>query len=180
MNRTSRILVIACLVFAAIALFTSIFNFFNNPKIAFVRNQELVYGYAGMKDANKKYEEETKGWQATIDSLEKNFHIQLSKYNSTYTELNSKDKQSFEERLENQRLQLLKLKEAVGKKMEEKDLEITQKVLNQINSFVKEYAQKNGYKLIIGTTEDGNLMYADETLDVTDDVLSELNIKYLN
>jgi outer membrane protein len=64
--------------------------------------------------------------------------------------------------------------------MEEKDLEITQKVLNQINSFVKVYAQKNGYKLIIGTTEDGNLMYADETLDITDDVLSELNIKYLN
>jgi outer membrane protein len=171
---------ITCLVLITIAVAISIFNFFSNPKIAYVRNQELVYGYEGMKDANKKYEEETKGWTMTIDSLEKNFHLQVSKYNSTFAELNEKERKEFEERLQNQKNQVINLKEAVSKNMEQKDLEITQRVLDQINSFVQEYAQAKGYNLIIGTTSDGNLMFADESLDITKDVLTELNYKYYN
>ncbi len=180
MKIKTQSLIITSIILIVLTLGVSIYNLLNNPKIAYVRNQELVYGFEGMKDANRKFEAETKGWTMTIDSLEKNFHLQVSKYNSTYTELDEKERKEFEERLQNQKNQVLKLKENVSKKMEEKDLEITQRVLDQINSFVQEYARKHGYKLIMGTTSDGNLMFADESLDITNDVLNELNYKYFN
>jgi outer membrane protein len=53
-----------------------------------------------------------------------------------------------------------------------------QEVLNQVNSYVKEYAKKHNYDIVYGTTMDGNILYGKEQYDITDDVLEYLNKQY--
>lgn len=56
---------------------------------------------------------------------------------------------------------------------------LVQGVLNQINDYIKKYAEENNYTLILGTTNDGNLLFGNKGIDVTEDILTELNNEYV-
>jgi len=68
------------------------------------------------------------------------------------------------------------------KNFEEELIEVSQEYDQQIwerlNGFVKTYAEEKGYDIIIGASGDGNLMYANEKLDITDQLIEYCNQKY--
>ena len=47
-----------------------------------------------------------------------------------------------------------------------------------MKDFVAEYGEENGYTYIFGSNESANIMYAKEGLDITDEILKELNESY--
>jgi len=55
---------------------------------------------------------------------------------------------------------------------------VTQTVINDINDYVKEYGKEHGYKIIFGASGGGNIMYADDSSDLTNEVLKGLNSEY--
>lgn len=63
---------------------------------------------------------------------------------------------------------------------EEKELNMNYntQIWNQINSYIQEYGDKNGYDFIYGATGSGSMMYADETLDVTKEITQYANTSY--
>ena len=50
--------------------------------------------------------------------------------------------------------------------------------MSQINSFVKQYAEQEGYDIILGTTQSGSLLYANNALDITEEIVEALNQYY--
>ncbi|MEX1002681.1 MAG: OmpH family outer membrane protein [Crocinitomicaceae bacterium] len=63
------------------------------------------------------------------------------------------------------------------------DLSITsqhynEKIWEKLNAFVKEYGEKQEYEVIFGASGSGNIMYAEEKMDVTEEVLAFCNKKY--
>jgi outer membrane protein len=62
----------------------------------------------------------------------------------------------------------------------EQDLMVKQKQMNDrlaltIDSVVKEYNQEKGYAFILSTAGTDNILYGDNALNVTDEILSILN-----
>ena len=51
-------------------------------------------------------------------------------------------------------------------------------MINDINDYVKEYGKKKGYDIIFGASGSGNVMYASEASDLTEDVLKGLNAEF--
>ena len=49
---------------------------------------------------------------------------------------------------------------------------------DSINSFLKVYNQKKGYSLIISNTQLDNLLFADKSLDITQEIVDGLNARY--
>jgi outer membrane protein len=48
----------------------------------------------------------------------------------------------------------------------------------EINKYIMEYGKENKFDMIHGVSGEGNLMYADEKLNVTDQVIEYMNNKY--
>jgi len=55
---------------------------------------------------------------------------------------------------------------------------LSQKVWIRINSYLKEYSEKNKLKLILGNNGSGNVLCSDEILNITDKALEYVNLKY--
>jgi outer membrane protein len=55
---------------------------------------------------------------------------------------------------------------------------MTSDVVTQVNAYLKKYGESKGYTVILAATEYGNLAYADDDLDITDEVLEGLNKEY--
>ena len=51
-------------------------------------------------------------------------------------------------------------------------------IVKKIKDYVKDYGKDNNYTYIFGSNESANIMYAEEGLDITQDILEELNKDY--
>jgi outer membrane protein len=60
----------------------------------------------------------------------------------------------------------------------EKMQEYEQGLWDQINQYVGEYGKNKKYSFILGAKGDGNIMFADSTLNKTDEVVKYINKKY--
>lgn len=54
----------------------------------------------------------------------------------------------------------------------------SEKVWNQLNSYVEQYGEENSFDVIIGMQGNGNVMYAREGVNITDEVVAYANQKY--
>ena len=161
---TGVLVIIGLSIFGAVRIFT--------PKIAYVRNGDLVEGFEGMKEAKVLYKQKMEKWQANIDTLQSDYARTQSKI--TLNGANAEAKKN----LEKQEMNIRNYVAALEEKAKEEDDKMTEAVINQINTRVKEYGQSHGYDIILGLTTQGNVMYGSEGKDITKEVLEDLNHWY--
>ncbi len=150
----------------------------NRPKIAYIRSSELVYGYLGMQEAQREFKEKSQRWRAGSDSLQADFKLALSRYSAEAGGMSAPEKAEQEKMLQTQQQSVMDYVQATEARMKEEDRKITEGVLNQVNSFIEAYGKEQGYSIILGTTVSGSLLYGEEGIDLTDEVLEALNKNY--
>lgn len=162
-----------------IALFFLFFsNLFSVKKVAYVRSNELVYGYQGMKEAHAVQEEKSKQFKSNIDTLQMDLQKVIAQYNSEYATLSPKERTEKEKLISIQQQNFQQYAENAENSIKQNDLDLTEGVLNQINTLVEKYAKENNYQIIFGTTSSGNILYGDKEIDITEPVLKYINSNY--
>lgn len=154
-----------------------LFTIKSSSTIAYVDTAKLIDGYEGTKAARKQFEDKSKVWQANVDTLVKQWENEIKAYEKERAGMTDKEKQLKEELLGNQQQQLRQYQEAMQNKAKEEDQNMTQTVMNNINDYLKEYGKKEGYTYILGTSG-GNIVYAKEAQNITEEVLNGLNVEY--
>lgn len=79
---------------------------------------------------------------------------------------------------ERRREHFITQKEQFQKENEELTAQYDQQILTQLNQYVKQYGEENGYNYIFGNEGNGLLMYAPEAENITEEVVEYLNNKY--
>lgn len=148
------------------------------PKIAFIRTNELIMNYAGMKDARALIEDKRSRLQQGLDTLESSYNSVVADYNGKYNSMSVSDRQEREKFIQAQQNNLYQYSQATKQKHEEEERKITEGVVNQINSYVKQYAEEHKHTIVFGTTSEGSIMYGEDAIDITKDVLEYLNKTY--
>ena len=71
----------------------------------------------------------------------------------------------------------------LGKSREQKfkkiDEQLTLGIMNQVNTSIHDYCKKHSYLLVMGNEIPGNVLYGDEAINITEQVLKKLNKDYL-
>lgn len=149
----------------------------NKSNIAYVETSVLVDGFEGTKAARKQFEEKSKLWQANTDSLVAQWENEIKAYEQERSSMSPKEIELKEELLRNKQQQLGQYQEAMKRKAAEEDQNMTQTVMNQINDYLKAYGKEQGYTYILGAAG-GNIVYANEAQNITEEVLTGLNAEY--
>lgn len=149
-----------------------------DKKIAFVKSQELVYGYKGMKEAQSKYQQQIQEWQANLETLKNDYQKMSDEFKQKVKQITEEEKTSREQTLKLQEDKIIQYSQVINSRIKEEEEKILQGVLNQINSFVENYGKENNYDIIFGTTLSGSILYGDKAIDITDELLHTLNKNY--
>lgn len=174
MKRLPTILSLVAIIIAAAALFLSL----KRPRIGYVRSQQLVYSYLGMKEAQSAYQSKQQRWESELDTLTSDYRLAVSRFNADVSKLGAQEKESRVAELRKQKEYLDKHSWELKNQAKEEDDKLTEGVLNQINTFVTEYGKQHDYDIIFGTTQSGSLLYGASGYDITDQVLAALNAGY--
>jgi outer membrane protein len=152
---------IVCNILAIITLSLFICNS-SNPKIVYVDNIKLFDNFNMTKELKKLGEKE--------------FNLQKTKVDSLYATLQSPEISSSEKKLVMQ--QFIQQKEELEQFNQYFAAEQSSKIWARIKSYSSEFSKENKYKLIIGSENKSNVLFADENIDITNDLLTYINKKY--
>lgn len=176
MKRIPFILAVIAILFATIAIYFAK----SSSDLVYVDVNKLIEGYSRTKTAKTEFDKKANTMKSSIDSLIANWQKELQVYEKERGSMSAKELKLKQELLQNKQQQINGYQEGIQKQIQDEDTKITQTVINDINDYVKEYGKKHGYKIIFGASGGGNIMYADESSDLTETVLKGLNEEYGN
>ena len=164
-----------------LALLGCIATFFmtrSKSDLVYVDINELVEGYDRTKVERKAFDEKANTLRANVDSLMVNWQHELQSYEKERGGMSKKELQLKQELLQNKQQQINNYQQAIQKQIQEEDQKMTQTVINDINDYVKEYGENNGYRIIFGAGGNGNIMYAEDGAGLTGEILIGLNKQF--
>ena len=139
------------------------------PKTAYVSTQIVFADFAFTQEIEAKLSKIKAQRNQTLDSLKAEVQqaYQASKKDDTTTgQLERLQEEYFaqEAYFEEDHQQLV--------------LTYNKQVWKQLNQYVQEYGEQQGYQYIYGTKGDGNLMYAQASEDITEQIVAYANARY--
>ena len=164
-----------------IAFIASVFTFFysqSKSELVYVDVNKLLEGYKRTKQVRAEFEAKAQLLNANVDSLMTDWQKELKVYEKERTGLTTKELELKQQLLTNKQQQINNYQQAIQKQIQEEDKKSTQTVINDINDYVKEYGKTHNYKIIFGASGGGNIMYAHEASDLTENVLTGLNAEF--
>ncbi len=176
MKNSSILLVINLLLVLALAFYTF---FYKAEKVAYVDSNVLLSQYQGMIDARADYSKLSSEWQARIDTLAMDVQNELKRHEKELSKMSKKEKELSEQLLRNKQQQLVNYQRAIQDKAAEEDSKMTQGVISEVNAYLEEFGKKQSYKIIFAATNAGNILYADDAINITEEVVEGLNKRYL-
>lgn len=171
-------LTLLSLALATVSLGLCVYFEARAPKIAYIRSAVVVKEYLGTKEALALYERQEAEWQANLDTLDHRLQGSAAQYQRTFAAWSPQEQARQRTELERKEQELRKYQATVREKAQAEEDKLLQGSLAQINSFVKTYAEAHGYTVVLGTTQSGNILYASDAVDITNQVLKGLNESY--
>lgn len=159
-------------------LFLLSLHFYKSDKIAYVDSAKLLRKFKGAVTARNSYEAKVKTWQSRIDTLTGEVKEAIKKYEIDLAKMPLKEQQLSKQLISTKQQQLSDYQRAVQENARQEDEKLTQGIISQINAFLLKYGKSNRYEIILIANQSGTIAYAREGLDITEDVVKELNEEY--
>jgi outer membrane protein len=146
-------------------------------KIAFVHSEKVLSGYERVSADLEKFKATVAPWSANVDTLRAELSRASAGYQRERDKLSPAVRSQREVQLTRQQQQLEQYQAVMQQKANTERERLDKEILNEINPFLKDFARQEGYKIIF-SSENGSIAYADDALDVTDEVIAGLNKRY--
>lgn len=147
-------------------------------QIAYVDSVKLLNGYKAMINARKAYTAKSRTWQANIDTLAAGVEQAMRAHERKVAAMTPKERSLSTDLLRAKQKELIDYQRAIRESAQQEDTKETQQVVTQVNTFLERYGKAHGYDLILVATPSGTIAYAKPGLDVTEEVVNELNLEY--
>ncbi len=149
--------------------------------VAYVNTDSLLLNYQMAIDLN---EEILKQQEDARTSLNEEARVLESKYvehqrklqNNGYLSLDRA--RSEEQRLQDQNNRLTEMGNKLSNEIAEKQMKVSEQLRDSIVNYLEEYNAAKNYELILSNTLGGNVLFAKESYNITDEVLTALNKRY--
>jgi len=165
------------ILFIAVAILFYLHLSFST-QFVYVDSSRLLNNYQGMLDARGEYQKKATSWKANIDTLTMELQNSIKTHEKEMGGMTAKERQLSEELLRNKQKQLLDYQQAIQGQAQQEDQAMTQKVVERVNAYLKKYGENHHYKIIFAANETGNIVYAQDGLDITETIIKGLNEEY--
>lgn len=169
------ILIIVSIVLSSISLFYSLSN---TKRIGYVDAVKLMSKYKGMELAKKELDERSSIWRANLDTLQSELNQSIEEYNRTKGTASARETKLLEQLVASRQQQLEAYQQATSEQFQQQDQEMSKKLLDKVNAFIKRYGEDNNYSLILSATPYGNIAYGEAAVDLTEKIVMGLNKEF--
>jgi len=148
--------------------------------VAFVNNDSILSNYdlvkkmrADLEDKGRRLEGEVAAKQQAFEKDAAYFQEQVKK-----KAISDQSAQEIYGQLQQNQQGIAQLRDRYAAELQQSEMDMNIALIDSVMNFLKRYNDKYKFDYILGFTKGGNILFANDTLDVTKDVIKELNIAY--
>lgn len=144
-------------------------------KTAYVDTTKLIREYSEMKDVESKFTAKSEKIKQQLDSAAQGFQQEVLKYQENMATLSDAERQATESKLMQKNQMLQQQQQMISGQLREESDAVIDSLVTKVKDYVKAYGEEHDYTYIFGSNESASIMYAEEGLDITEEILKELN-----
>ncbi len=151
----------------------------NTPsKIGYVDMDKVLKEYDGYKKAEEQMKTRSSKLAADFQKANMQFQQKVQDYQQQRSKMSSKNAAEAEQKLMQEQQMIQQQQQMIQQQFQQEGNQLIDKINEEIKTFIEDYAKKNSYDLILGTTSQTRaVLYGSEKSDVTQQLIDAMNIK---
>ena len=162
------------LTFLTILTFTAC----QQQKIGFVDNVVLINDYQERVDIEAKLQIKIEAFKIRTDSLRSAFELEIKEAELKARKLSQPAIQKLSQELQQKEQLLSQRVQFEQQQIAQESQNLNDSIISKVKDFVRTYGESNGYNYILGSNEAGSVLYGEDTSDLTQQILEDLNKSY--
>jgi outer membrane protein len=147
--------------------------------VVYINQDTLLANYEYFKAIKAKLEKLSQTAQTELAAKDQAFQKEVATYQKSANALTPAQKAATEKRLATKQQSLQALSQNTGKQLQEIEASENANLYERIATYLKTYTKTKGYKIVLTYSKSSpSMLYGDESLDVTKEVLVGLNEEY--
>lgn len=147
--------------------------------IVYVNSDSLLANYEFFQKLQEDLKAKTTELQKQVQNETKSFQGQVQSYQQKAPTMTASERQNTEQNLARKQQELQTLQQKATQELMQHEQSANEDLYKKVQDYMKEYAAKNHYKYVLTYSRgDNTVLFADSTLDVTDEVIKGLNEQY--
>lgn len=151
----------------------------DKPSIVYVNSDSLLNKYEYFKDIKSKFETKSKKAEEELKAKGTAFQREVAAYQQAAATMTADQRAATEQRLARKQQELQGYQQNAGAALQNEEGAENEKLYNRVADYLKKHAKDKGYKMVLTYSKNNSaVLFADESLDITAEVIKGLNDEY--
>ncbi len=148
--------------------------------IVYINIDSVLANYEMYKDIMSDLDSKLKTKDAELKSKQRSFEKSVADYQNKVQKglVTRTEAAQIEQGLQGEQQSLVQLQQQMQYELAEEEQVAQRKVLNSIMEYLETLESDQQYQFVLGTTFGGNILYANDNLNITEDVIKGINVDY--
>jgi outer membrane protein len=152
----------------------------DGSSIFYVQIDTVLNHFDMATDLTDELQKKLSASEAEFQDKQKSYQNDVNdyQYKSQRGLITRSEAQTIEQQLYAKQQNLVQLQQQLSQDLNEKQTVMNRQVINAIMEYLKKNSSQLDYKYVLGTSFGGNILYANDSLDITRNIISGLNAEY--
>lgn len=148
------------------------------PKIAYVNSDTLLANYDYFKDKQAALEKKATQLQSEYENRAKGLQSEISTFQRTAGQMTINQAKAAEEDLRKKQQNLMQYQQNLSSQLMQEESKVNEELYQNVSEYLKELGKNKDFEVVLTYTKGSGVLYADDSLDITQQVLADLNERY--
>lgn len=145
--------------------------------IVFVNTDSLLQNYEFYKNLKSQLEKKQDNIQSIVENRAKQLEAEVRSYQERGASMSEAERAKEEERLGRKQEEIVSYRKQMLSQLSDEEDVLNDSLHNGILKFLKTFNKNKNYKFILGYQKGGGILLADDSLDITKQVIEGINLK---
>lgn len=153
----------------------------NGHSIAYINTDSILRNYELVKELGNKLEDKSIQYEKEISNKQAEFEKEAAYFQESVKKnaLSENSAKEIYQKLMEKQQSILELKDYYSRQLAIEEGRINELLVDTVSQFLKRFNKGIHFDYILGFNKNGNIFLANDTFDITKQVLAELNRQYL-
>lgn len=143
-------------------------------KMAYVDNDTLNSQYAPMQQNQQKLQQKQQEIQESMKDEIEEFREEAQDFQDNMDQMSKEERDKKQEKLQKKQQELQQKQQMKASTVQQENQQVSDSLKSEIHDKIEDYAKSHGYTYVLGSDDD-NVLYAEDSKNITNDVLEKLN-----
>ncbi len=148
--------------------------------IAYVNSDSLLKNYDYFKDLEKQFTEKRDKLNAEYQNRGMGLQREIENFQATAGNMTQNQARAVQEDLSKKQQNLMMYQEQLGQQLMQEEARMNAALYDKVAAYLREYGLNKELQIVLTYTKGSGVLYANDSLDITNEVMVGLNEAYKN